>query len=117
MPLSASAWSSPTVRSSSCATTTRKSSRQLRHTCIFGRTSRSSTAENGWSWTVSALLRSALRLLQERARAAGCALEFDRPVRQLEEVEPADLVVGADGVNSLVRRTHERAFGAQVRLL
>src|SRR5262249_53517036 len=55
-----------------------------------------------------------LRLLQERARSLGVGLEFERPVKNLAELKGADLVVGADGVNSLVRRTHELAFGTAV---
>jgi 2-polyprenyl-6-methoxyphenol hydroxylase-like FAD-dependent oxidoreductase len=58
-----------------------------------------------------------LQLLQRRVRAAGIAVEFQRPIGSLGEVDDADLVVGADGVNSIVRRTHEREFGASVSLL
>jgi 2-polyprenyl-6-methoxyphenol hydroxylase-like FAD-dependent oxidoreductase len=58
-----------------------------------------------------------LQLLQERVRAAGVAVEFQRPIGALGEVEDADLVVGADGVNSIVRRTHEREFGTSVNFL
>lgn len=57
-----------------------------------------------------------LQLLQARARDAGAVLEFGTPVQSLDQLEPADLVVGADGVNSLVRRGHP-AFGAEVTLL
>ncbi len=58
-----------------------------------------------------------LRLLQERAQAAGVAVQFERPVASLDEVADADLVIGADGVNSLVRRAHEVKFGATVEFL
>ena len=58
-----------------------------------------------------------LRLLQERARAAGVDVAFERPVGSLAEVTDADLVVGADGANSLVRRSRERELGASVRFL
>ncbi len=58
-----------------------------------------------------------LRLLQERAQAAGVAVRFERPVASLDEVADADLVIGADGVNSLVRRAHEVKFGATVEFL
>jgi 2-polyprenyl-6-methoxyphenol hydroxylase-like FAD-dependent oxidoreductase len=58
-----------------------------------------------------------LRLLQERARAAGVEVAFERPVGSLAEVADADLVVGADGANSLVRRTCEWELGASVRFL
>lgn len=55
-----------------------------------------------------------LRLLQERVRAVGVAVEFGRAVGSLDEVRDADLVVGADGVNSLVRRSCARELGASV---
>jgi len=58
-----------------------------------------------------------LQLLQARARAAGVAPLYRRAVKSLDELAGYDLVVGADGVNSLVRRSHEAAFGATVRLL
>jgi len=53
-----------------------------------------------------------LQLLQARARSVGIAPSYRHPVANLGELGDVDLVVGADGVNSLVRRTHETAFGA-----
>jgi 2-polyprenyl-6-methoxyphenol hydroxylase-like FAD-dependent oxidoreductase len=53
-----------------------------------------------------------LQLLQERARSVGIEPIFGRVVTTLDDFAQADLVVGADGVNSLVRRAHEREFGA-----
>jgi 2-polyprenyl-6-methoxyphenol hydroxylase-like FAD-dependent oxidoreductase len=58
-----------------------------------------------------------LQLLQARARSVGVALVYDRTVKSLDEVAGHDLVVGADGVNSLVRRSHENGFGASVGYL
>jgi 2-polyprenyl-6-methoxyphenol hydroxylase-like FAD-dependent oxidoreductase len=58
-----------------------------------------------------------LQLLQERARSAGVAPSYRHAVGDLGEVAEADLVVGADGVNSLVRRTHAAAFGATTTYL
>ena len=58
-----------------------------------------------------------LQLLQARAREAGVTPVYNRVVKSPAELEGYDLVVGADGVNSLLRRTHAEAFGASVRLL
>jgi 2-polyprenyl-6-methoxyphenol hydroxylase-like FAD-dependent oxidoreductase len=57
-----------------------------------------------------------LRLLQQRARSVGVEPTYERPVRRLEELGAADLVVGADGVNSLVRSTFAEAFGSTSRI-
>lgn len=58
-----------------------------------------------------------LRLLQQRARDAGVALHFGRTVGTLDELGPCDLIVAADGVNSLARRTLARELGASVTSL
>ena len=55
-----------------------------------------------------------LRLLQQRARDAGVALEFGKAIGSLNELRIVDLIVAADGVNSLVRRTFEREFGTSL---
>jgi 2-polyprenyl-6-methoxyphenol hydroxylase-like FAD-dependent oxidoreductase len=55
-----------------------------------------------------------LQLLQARAHSVGIAPVYRRPVTSLDELGDADLIVGADGVNSLVRRTHAPAFGASL---
>ena len=51
-----------------------------------------------------------LEILQQRCRELGVTLEFGVEVEELPE---ADLVVGADGANSFVRR--HRDFGTKVR--
>ena len=58
-----------------------------------------------------------LQLLQERAQLVGVNVEFERSILSLDEVRDADLVVGADGVNSPVRRSCEKEFGANVAFL
>jgi len=58
-----------------------------------------------------------LDLLQQRARTVGIEPRYQHPVASLDELAGADLVIGADGVNSLVRRTHAEAFGSSVSLL
>jgi 2-polyprenyl-6-methoxyphenol hydroxylase-like FAD-dependent oxidoreductase len=58
-----------------------------------------------------------LELLQARVRSVGVVPVYRRTVKSLDELAGADLVIGADGVNSLVRRSSEQEFGASVRLL
>ncbi len=55
-----------------------------------------------------------LQLLQERVRSVGIEPQYGRAVKSLDEFIDADLVVGADGVNSLVRTTFAEQFGAGV---
>jgi anthraniloyl-CoA monooxygenase len=55
-----------------------------------------------------------LSILQRRCRALGVRLEFEREVQDLAEFEGADLIVGADGINGLVRRTYGEFFKPQI---
>ncbi len=52
-----------------------------------------------------------LGLLQERARELGVDLRFTTEVDDPEAVRDADLVLGADGLNSLVRARYADHFG------
>jgi 2-polyprenyl-6-methoxyphenol hydroxylase-like FAD-dependent oxidoreductase len=58
-----------------------------------------------------------LQLLQQRLRSVGIDPDFSHAVTSLDEFGDTDLVVGADGVNSLVRRSFADAFGASVSYL
>ncbi len=58
-----------------------------------------------------------LQLLTDRARAVGVEPEFGRVVKSLDELDAPDLIVGADGLNSIVRRAHENEFGASIKWL
>jgi 2-polyprenyl-6-methoxyphenol hydroxylase-like FAD-dependent oxidoreductase len=58
-----------------------------------------------------------LQLLQGRARSVGIAPQFGRVVKSLDELGEADLIVGADGVNSLVRHTYAEEFDAGISYL
>jgi anthraniloyl-CoA monooxygenase len=55
-----------------------------------------------------------LNILQRRCRALGVRLEFEREVLDVGEFEGADLIVGADGINGLVRRTYGEFFKPQI---
>lgn len=66
----------------------------------------------------SAIERLALnRFLQSLCGECGVATTFSHTVRRLEALGEADLVVGADGVNSLVRITHADRFQPRVEWL
>jgi 2-polyprenyl-6-methoxyphenol hydroxylase-like FAD-dependent oxidoreductase len=58
-----------------------------------------------------------LQLLQARVRSVGVEPIYRRTIKSLDELDDADLIVGADGVNSLVRRSYEKEFGARVHFL
>ncbi len=53
-----------------------------------------------------------LRLLQERARSVGIVPTHGQTVTSLDAFVDADLIIGADGVNSPVRNSHAEQFGA-----
>lgn len=54
-----------------------------------------------------------LKALQARASKVGVAMRFDHVIDDVDALD-ADLIVGADGLNSVVRRTNEKAFGATI---
>jgi len=66
----------------------------------------------------SAIARLVLnRFLQALCAEAGVEIAWGRALGALGELGEADLVVGADGLNSLVRRALEPQFAPQVRWL
>jgi 2-polyprenyl-6-methoxyphenol hydroxylase-like FAD-dependent oxidoreductase len=58
-----------------------------------------------------------LKILQATARSVGVEPKYLLPVDDLKPYQDADLIVGADGVNSVVRRGHEDAFGTTITYL
>jgi 2-polyprenyl-6-methoxyphenol hydroxylase-like FAD-dependent oxidoreductase len=55
-----------------------------------------------------------LGILQQRARSVGVAPRYETLIQSVDELEGYDLIVAADGLNSLVRRSFEGDFGASV---
>jgi len=51
-----------------------------------------------------------LLILQERARDLGVKLEFEREVKSVDEFADADLILAADGLNSVIRDAHAEYF-------
>ena len=58
-----------------------------------------------------------LQLLQKQARANGIEISYNRQAEDLTAFADADLIVGADGVGSLVRNSNEAAFGTSLSYL
>ena len=55
-----------------------------------------------------------LGILQARAASAGVALLFDTQITSIDKLSGYDLIVAADGLNSLVRRAFEGDFGTSL---
>jgi 2-polyprenyl-6-methoxyphenol hydroxylase-like FAD-dependent oxidoreductase len=55
-----------------------------------------------------------LTTLQQRVRAVGVTPSYDTLIHSVDQLAGYDLIVAADGLNSLVRRTFESEFGASV---
>jgi 2-polyprenyl-6-methoxyphenol hydroxylase-like FAD-dependent oxidoreductase len=55
-----------------------------------------------------------LTILQQRVRAAGVTPHYDTLIESIDQLTGYDLIVAADGLNSLVRRSLETEFGASV---
>lgn len=55
-----------------------------------------------------------LNILQSRCEELGVKLLFECEVHDLSELPPSDLVIAADGVHSLARKTHEDHFKPKI---
>lgn len=58
-----------------------------------------------------------LRLLQARAEAVGVECHYQTAIDSLDQLQGYDLIVAADGLNSLVRRSFEGDFGTSLSYL
>jgi len=55
-----------------------------------------------------------LRLLQRRAEDTGVVCRYETAVQTLDQLRGFDLIVAADGLNSIVRRSFEGDFGTSI---
>jgi 2-polyprenyl-6-methoxyphenol hydroxylase-like FAD-dependent oxidoreductase len=55
-----------------------------------------------------------LTILQQRASSVGVTPRYETPVQSIDQLAGYDLVVAADGLNSLVRRSFEGDFGTSL---
>ena len=55
-----------------------------------------------------------LTILQQRLRAVGVIPRYDTTITSVDQLTGYDLIVAADGLNSLLRRSFENEFGASV---
>jgi 2-polyprenyl-6-methoxyphenol hydroxylase-like FAD-dependent oxidoreductase len=55
-----------------------------------------------------------LGILQTRASSVGVAPHYERQIGSIEQLAGYDLIVAADGLNSLVRRSYEGDFGTSL---
>ena len=55
-----------------------------------------------------------LTILQQRTAAVGVAPRYDTPLASVDQLTGYDLIVAADGLNSLVRRSFEGDFGTSL---
>jgi len=58
-----------------------------------------------------------LKILQKRALAAGVNCRFETQINSLDQLAGYDLIVAADGLNSLVRRSFEGDLGTSLSYL
>jgi 2-polyprenyl-6-methoxyphenol hydroxylase-like FAD-dependent oxidoreductase len=58
-----------------------------------------------------------LQILRQEALRLGVDIRYRTTVDSLDALHDSDLIVGADGINSLVRRTDESVFGTTIRYL
>jgi 2-polyprenyl-6-methoxyphenol hydroxylase-like FAD-dependent oxidoreductase len=71
---------------------------------------------DGMTYTGVGRLRL-LEILEGQAKSVGIEPHYDRRIASLGELKGADLIVAADGANSLVRRAHEADFGTTITQL
>jgi anthraniloyl-CoA monooxygenase len=75
---------------------------------------RGETVRCGGHVIASIARKDLLQILQRRCRELGITLHLQREISDLSELPPYDLLIAADGVNSLVRRRYAEHFRPQI---
>lgn len=60
--------------------------------------------------------RALLMVLQARCRSLGVKFEFSREITDLAQIGDVDLIVAADGINSLIREQYKEHFQPKIEL-
>ncbi len=60
--------------------------------------------------------KTLLHILQQRCEELGISMQFSREINDLAELAPFDLVIAADGVNSIARKTYAEHFQPSITL-
>jgi anthraniloyl-CoA monooxygenase len=60
--------------------------------------------------------RTLLMILQDRCRELGVKLHFSSEVHELDQFADADLIVAADGINSMIRARYAEHFQPEIEL-
>lgn len=60
--------------------------------------------------------RTLLMLLHDRARSLGVKLQFQTEITSIDQLRTVDLIVAADGINSVVRETFRDRFHPEIDL-
>lgn len=61
--------------------------------------------------------KTLLLLLQQRCKEEGVNLHFETKIDDLSQFKDSDIIVAADGINSGIRRDHEKEFGTEVNMM
>lgn len=86
-----------------------------RHRLVRHRSESIFIEEDGYGLAIARL--RLLEILGDFCRRAGVVVHYETPIGDLTQLSDWDLIVGADGAHSIVRRADEAGFGSTFRTL